>query len=528
MQSSSHHHHHHRVATEEGVVRVFDYMSVVPGPGQTTSMSPAEIDNLLCSPWAVQAVVRHHPTQAQVATLRLATLASGATVESIRGWFDERAGGGRRRHKDPAVAAGVVILLLLNSRLAELRGPGAEHEDPETATRAVTPATVVCIRPRVLEHLRYALDTVSLRPFGAQPLFPALALSKEAEEAQELGRRAASQLERLCRFVVGADVEPPSPALVEALKSARVMSGKNAAAGSDDDGDGDGDGDEDGDGDDDDSQAHPAGMMVTDAGFRFLLEAPNVQLWTVLLDIVSRSEDRVARLAFLFELGFAAPGTPVPEAALSKLGDLPSVLLELGVLFRWRGHILPSPLAAFLSSPAGATRPAGEAERSGWIILETNYKIYAYTNSDLQVKLLGMFCTLQYQLPNMCVGLVTRDSVRAAFAVGITADQIIRFIVKNAHPIMRKKHDIPPDVAKQIRLWDAERTRVDFKAATLYFQFENKADTRLAADYAASLDALSVLNIDELLFVAIGPPHIQKQIKTFITTNITAKYSKIT
>jgi transcription initiation factor TFIIH subunit 4 len=38
-----------------------------------------------------------------------------------------------------------------------------------------------------------------------------------------------------------------------------------------------------------------------------------------------------------------------------------------------------------------------ERHREGYIVVETNYRIYAYTNSDLQVALIGLFAEPLYR-----------------------------------------------------------------------------------------------------------------------------------
>jgi len=35
---------------------------------------------------------------------------------------------------------------------------------------------------------------------------------------------------------------------------------------------------------------------------------------------------------------------------------------------------------------------------AGYIVVETNYRVYAYTNSALQVALIALFCELMYRL----------------------------------------------------------------------------------------------------------------------------------
>ena len=70
----------------------------------------------------------------------------------------------------------------------------------------------------------------------------------------------------------------------------------------------------------------------------------------------------------------------------------------------------------------------------GYIIVETNYRIYAYTDSKLQISLLALFTELLYRFPNVTVGVITRDSIRQALRGGITAKQIISYLEQHAHP----------------------------------------------------------------------------------------------
>ena len=45
-------------------------------------------------------------------------------------------------------------------------------------------------------------------------------------------------------------------------------------------------------------------------------------------------------------------------------------------------------------------------------------------DSELQIALIALFSELLYRFPNLVVAQVTRDSVQAAIANGITADQV--------------------------------------------------------------------------------------------------------
>jgi transcription initiation factor TFIIH subunit 4 len=110
----------------------------------------------------------------------------------------------------------------------------------------------------------------------------------------------------------------------------------------------------------------------------------------------------------------------------------------------------------------------------GYIIVETNFRIYAYTSSPLQIKLLSLFVALQYRLPNMVVGMITRQRVREALIKGITANQILSFLRTNSHPKAKQRIPAVPEcVSDQILLWEAERNRVTMQAGHLYDNFPN-------------------------------------------------------
>jgi len=69
-------------------------------------------------------------------------------------------------------------------------------------------------------------------------------------------------------------------------------------------------------------------------------------------------------------------------------------------------------------------------EDSGFIILETNSRLYAYTDSELQINVLKLFVVIKPpRFANMVVGMITRDSIRRALNFGITADQVYIIII---------------------------------------------------------------------------------------------------
>ena len=137
--------------------------------------------------------------------------------------------------------------------------------------------------------------------------------------------------------------------------------------------------------------------------------------------------------------------------------------------------------------------------------METNYRIYAYTSSPLQISLIALFSTLKYRFPNLITGKVTRQSIRRAVEMGITADQIISYLSTHAHPQMRK-HNIsktanpqagvppsvlPPTVVDQIRLWQLERDRVKATPGFLFKDFVSLAEYEAPCRYAEEIGVLT-------------------------------------
>jgi len=162
----------------------------------------------------------------------------------------------------------------------------------------------------------------------------------------------------------------------------------------------------------------------------------------------------------------------------------------------------PTRLATTLTSDASALRDSAamggmhstassSGDASGYIIMETNYRLYAYTTSALQIAILELFARLETRYPNMVAGKVTRRSVRRAVGMGITADQIIAFLSAHAHPQMRRHNPVmPATVVDQIRLWQLEGERMD---TTRGYLFKDFVDEREYLDCARFADEVGVL-----------------------------------
>uniref|UniRef100_A0A672Z2Y7 General transcription factor IIH subunit 4 n=1 Tax=Sphaeramia orbicularis TaxID=375764 RepID=A0A672Z2Y7_9TELE len=220
--------------------------------------------------------------------------------------------------------------------------------------------------------------------------------------------------------------------------------------------------------------------------------------------------DLVEILSFLFQLSFSTLGRDYSVEGMSEsLLTFLQHLREFGLVFqrkRKSRRYYPTRLAITLA--------AGVTSNTGFIVVETNYRIYAYTNSELQIALVALFSEMLYRFPNVVVAQVTRESVQQAIANGITAQQIIHFLRTRAHPVMLKQTPVlPPTITDQIRLWELERDRLQFTEGVLYNQFLSQTDFEVLRDRAQGLGCLVWQDVTHRVMVVTPQGH--SEVKRF-------------
>ncbi|KAJ8916336.1 hypothetical protein NQ315_005031 [Exocentrus adspersus] len=240
------------------------------------------------------------------------------------------------------------------------------------------------------------------------------------------------------------------------------------------------------------------------------------------LDTVEeRGLDLVECLTFLFQLSFSTLGKDYSTEGMSPgLLVFLQHLREFGLVYqrkRKAGRFYPTRLALNITCTQnkGVTNIEEDSPK-GYIIVETNYRVYAYTDSNLQVALIGLFTDLMYRFPNLVVGVITRESVRQAFRGGITADQIIGYLKQHAHPQMLQvdnRQPLPPTVVDQIKLWEMERNRLTYNEGVLYSQFLSQADFNVLKEYAQSNGSLIWCNKEKRTLVI--NKHAHDDVKKF-------------
>ncbi|KIW28608.1 uncharacterized protein PV07_08257 [Cladophialophora immunda] len=288
---------------------------------------------------------------------------------------------------------------------------------------------------------------------------------------------------------------------------------------------------------------HGQRARITKEGFAFVLQDINTQVWALLFLYVDNAEvfhmDKVDVLSFLFlvsslELGLAYSTSTLDETQRRCLSDL----VSLGLVYQPLSddgitpdtYFYPTRLATTLtsdsasalsttnltigtslsqkySSSSGTTTPSGTVTQKGFIIVETNYRVYAYTSSPLQIALLSLFVNLRSRHPNLVTGKMSKSSVQRAVQAGITADQIISYLTTHAHPQMRRHAQaeqaallargtatesqvqrtvpiLPATILDQIHLWQLERDRMTTTPGFLFRDFSTRAEYEANCRYA--------------------------------------------
>ncbi|EJU04542.1 transcription factor Tfb2 [Dacryopinax primogenitus] len=309
------------------------------------------------------------------------------------------------------------------------------------------------------------------------------ARGKEVMATEQLDDYASERWESILHFMVSSGssagrVPPPSIAVIFLLRRSGLMVPIGA-------------------------ERHPE-SRITSKGFQFLLEDSHTQLWELLLQYLAMSEDQgrdlVEVIGFLFMLGSMQLGQEYSTENLSETQDVMlQDFLDYGLIYRRNPddhtRFYPTRLATTLTSTSSLAFTSSKHEKAasseGFIILETNYRVYAYTENPLQIAVLNLFVALHSRFENLVIGRLTRESIKAALANGITADQIISYLTVHAHPMMHKNNPVlPVTVQDQIRLWQLEKNRLKSENGYLYEDFNSQGDFDLVLNYAKQLDVV--------------------------------------
>ncbi|KAL7145174.1 hypothetical protein ABFS83_07G062700 [Erythranthe nasuta] len=257
---------------------------------------------------------------------------------------------------------------------------------------------------------------------------------------------------------------------------------------------------------------------LTESGFQFLLMDTNAQLWYIIREYITNCEehgvDTADLISFLLELSFHVTGkaynlntlSDIQRNILKDLTDLGLVKLQQGRKESW---FIPTKLATNLSISLADT----SSRKQGFVVVETNFRMYAYSTSKLHCEILRLFSRIEYQLPNLIVCAITKESLSKALLNGIAADQIISFLQQNAHPrVAERTPSVPENVTDQIRLWESDLNRLEMTPAHFYDEFPSRDVFEATCDFAREYGGLLWENSKKMRLVVKAEifPHMKE------------------
>ncbi|KAI0116024.1 transcription factor Tfb2 [Hypoxylon sp. NC0597] len=287
-------------------------------------------------------------------------------------------------------------------------------------------------------------------------------------------------------------------------------------------------------------------LKITHIGFSFLLQEANAQVWALLLlwleaidaahaNGAKSDMDSVDMLSFFFLLASLEFGRAYSTDALteSRRNMLP-VLIDFGLIYipQHNTHqFFPTRLATTLTSNETALRSvsAGFSAASSatsdeqdkcTIILETNFRMYAYVHSPLQIAVLALFSDLKFRFKGLVSGHLTRKSIKKAVSHGITAEQIVSYLSTHADEQMYRyaaannKPVLPPVVIDQIRLWQLDTERISTRDGYLFKEFDEYKEYKAVADFADNIGVCAWRNDKKGIFFATKVEQIKDFMKS--------------
>uniref|UniRef100_A0AC34FQA5 General transcription factor IIH subunit 4 n=1 Tax=Panagrolaimus sp. ES5 TaxID=591445 RepID=A0AC34FQA5_9BILA len=260
---------------------------------------------------------------------------------------------------------------------------------------------------------------------------------------------------------------------------------------------------------------------ITSKGFQFLLQGRHAQIWlylsAYLKHLTKEHPDHAPAIIDIFcSLVMLAPSIPtniskasyfakavddtrmeipygIPNYPHKIVNEFFMHMRELGFIYirkRKDGYFYLTPILSMLRNTGSIAvhQSLPSSKQDGYLVAESNYRIYAYTNDHLQLAILNTFTESEGAFPDMVMAILTRNSVRRAFDLGITAGQIVAFMRSNSHPIAVDKFGttgcVPQTVVDQINLWEVERSRFTHSPGVLYSNFATRNEYLGAMTYA--------------------------------------------
>ncbi|ELA41728.1 uncharacterized protein VICG_01232 [Vittaforma corneae ATCC 50505] len=274
-------------------------------------------------------------------------------------------------------------------------------------------------------------------------------------------------------------------------------------------------------------------QQITNKGFEFLLLARKDQLWFLIVNAIKyHSRDSLEESEMFISLAEILMKRRCGPYICSSFSSWHSFLDSIGVLFvisqdnnlvfYVNNSVLYDkvPLADSAMTHHGTagiddiydidyTKPNIPINKASnkFIVLETNFKIYAYTSTAYDKSVLSLFSKTVYVFPNLIKACFDEESLLSAFNKGITAKQIIKYLQEHSE-------EVPKNIVNQISIWEHRQHRIRARNGYLYHDFIHLSDFHRVLRYVESKGGL--IYRDEVKRMIVGEERIHESVKNFI------------
>jgi len=259
--------------------------------------------------------------------------------------------------------------------------------------------------------------------------------------------------------------------------------------------------------------------QITNQGFEFLLKNRSNQLWHVLIHSIRYfAENSLEEAGMLLNLLEIVNKNRIGLFSCNILNkryeSWYSFLDSIGIF-----HIVSSDKKSqsmklyinnsdiFDKATKADLQQAQESPESKYLVLETNFKIYAYATKSYERSILELFSKVVCVFPDMIKAYLDEESVLAALKKGITAHQLVKYMKEYSA-------NVPNNVINQIEIWEKKQHRLKLSNGYLYHDFIHFSDYKKVLKYIETKNSLIFKDEQRRLIVAEEWSH--KDVKEFI------------
>jgi transcription initiation factor TFIIH subunit 4 len=261
-------------------------------------------------------------------------------------------------------------------------------------------------------------------------------------------------------------------------------------------------------------------ISITSSGYEYMLKDQQSQVWVFIFQSLARYENQEEALLLLFMLSYCEVGKGYQIKLLTKVQkDLICEFSHFGIIYMksTSDHsFYPTRTSVnmiFQKEKIYAGNIDKEKKNNDIsninkeklsIIVQTNNQVIAYVSSELHLSMLKLFVDITLRMPNMAVGIFSKEKIKDSYKMGISSSQILDFLNSHAHSLVENRDPIiPANVSDQLILWEAELYRIHAMDAVVIHCNEIKSITmkifNKMIDYSKRLNVYLWSNSQQLL-----------------------------